>query len=709
MPMVAQMTPQRAAYGSWGSPLTIDAAVSTAAHLRELCADGDDLVWVESLPTQDDRRTVMRLRAGQVSELTPHPADVCSRVNEYGGGALDAQGGSVAWCDANGDTVCLLTPDGRRHVIAQGQHRYRFGGLRIVPQIPAVLAVREEASDEPGAQPTTTIVALPWPGTAATGVSGDVIVHGADFYSCPEYCPDGRLAWVEWNHPDMPWDASRIEVGELRVAGGRVSVRPTVHVAGGNDGPDRLVCAQHPRWLPDGRLTFMSDASGFWNLHLWDGTSTRPVHVDPQDFDVPTWQLDNHAYGLLDRSHVLASLRDDGMVYLATIDLDTGEVARAASVADVIAIACTDQSGTALVSRPAAPPALVRLSDDGTLVELRQAGTSPDPGATTIPRSLTFPGPAGPVQAWFYAPHNAGWCGLPDELPPLLVRSHGGPTGFASDAWSADIQFWTSRGIAVVDVNYSGSAGFGRAYRNRLWGQWGVLDVADCVAAVRAVVSVKLADPKRVAIAGGSAGGYTTLQALTTTDIFAAGMSSYGIGDLELLARDTHKFEARYLDRLVGPYPQGRDLYMERSPIHHLDQLRTPMLILQGTDDRVVPPEQAVTMADAVRAHRLPVALLMLDGEGHGFRKVSSRRTALAAQLSFLGQLFGFTPADSVPQLAIENFPPTPAEDGAAAAEPSRAARADASSEHDITETMPTIRFGGVGDPPPPPPRRSAA
>jgi dienelactone hydrolase len=703
------MVDRSAAYGSWQSPLTIDAALGTATQMRELCADGNDLVWLESVPTQDGRFTAMRRRAGSITELTPHPADVRARVDEYGGGAIDARGGSVAWCDDHDGTVCLLTPDGHRHVIARGQGRYRFGDLRIAPDIPAVLAVREES--RPDGAPATTIVALAWPGTPAeqTGSAGEVIVHGADFYACPEYSSDGRLAWVEWNLPDMPWDASQVEVGELRVASGRVSVRRIARVAGGggrDDAGDRLVCAQHPHWLPDGRLAFMSDASGYWNLHLWDGTGEHAVHNDPHDFDTPAWELGNASFGLLDHTHVLASLCDDGVVYLATIDLRTGEVARAASIARVDAIACATGTGYALIARPAGPPALVRLAGDGTLEVLRSAGPAPALEATSIPRSLTVTGPAGPVQAWFYGPTNTGWRGLPGERPPLLVRSHGGPTGLASDAWNADVQFWTSRGFAVVDVNYSGSAGFGRAYRNRLWGQWGVLDVADCVAAVRAVVSAHLADPARVAIAGGSAGGYTTLQALATTDVFAAGVSSYGIGDLELLARDTHKFESGYLDRLVGPYPDQRDLYVARSPIHHLDALHTPMLILQGTDDAVVPPAQAEAMAQAVRTRRLPLALRLFPGEGHGFRKVATRRAALAAQLSFFGQLFGFTPADDIDTLTIENLPVAAPRVPPPPVQASRAAPEDASG----TTAMPTrdgapardgVPARSAGDPPP--------
>jgi len=651
----------RAPYGSWPSPLTIEAALAVGADVRELCADGTDLVWIESVPEQDGRRTAMRLRHGRVDELTPLPIDVRNRVNEYGGGALHARGGSVAWCDDHDGSVWLLTPDGSRHRLAGGGDRYRFGDLRVAPELPAVLAVREEAV--PGAPSVTTIVALPWPGSsvareAGPEGAGEVVRQGADFYACPEPGPDGRLAWVEWNHPNMPWDASQVWIGTLRVTGGHVTVHQAARLAGGGERPETSVSAHHPVWLPDRRLAFMSDASGYWNLHLWDGQRVRAVHQDPYDFDWPAWQLGNHAFAMLDADLALVNLCDDGVVYLATIQLSSGLVTRAASVASVSAIASVGGTGYALVGRPTEAPALVRLTADGTLELVRQASVRlPPPAYTAVPRSISFTGQAGTVQAWYYPPTNPGWRGLERELPPLLVHSHGGPTGFAADAWQANVQFWTSRGLAVLDVNYSGSAGFGRAYRNRLWGRWGLLDVDDCIGAVRAVLETGLADAARVAISGGSAGGYTTLQALTSTDAFAAGVSSFGVGDLELLARDTHKFESHYLDRLVGPYPARRDLYLQRSPVYHLDALRTPMLILQGTIDRVVPPAQATALAQAVRDRGLPVALLLFEGEGHGFRKLASRRAALSAELSFYAQMFGFTPADQIEPLAIENLP----------------------------------------------------
>jgi len=682
-------------FGGWRSPLSIGAALAGDVEWHSLCADGDDLLWVETVAEQDGRSTLMRRRQGVVREVTAAPIDVRSRVNGYGGGAFHAAGGSVAWCDDHDNTVWLTTPDGVRHRLAVGADRYRFGDLRVAPDLPGVLAVREEALPD---GVTTAIVALPWPAGPTAGDSagmpadvGQVLCAGADFYACPEYAADGRLAWVEWTHPDMPWDASVLRVAQVRIAAGRITLDAAVRVAGGGTGdPHHRVSVQHPRWLPDRRLLFMSDASGYWNLHQWDGAVATAVHDDACDFDVPAWQLGNHAYAMLDDDLALVSLCDEGIVYIATVRLSTGEVARGASVAQVRAVAAVDGVGYALVTRPAAPPALVCLTEDGTVETVRQAnGLVPEPAWTAIPRSLTFTGRAGGVQAWFYPPTNGACQGPSGERPVLLVHCHGGPTGFASDAWQADIQFWTSRGFAYLDVNYSGSAGFGRAYRNRLWGQWGLLDVSDCVDAVHAVVALGLADPARVAIRGGSAGGYAVLQALTTTDVFAAGVSRYGVADLEMLARDTHKFESHYLDRLVGPYPDRRDLYVARSPLSHLDRLNTPMLLMQGTADQIVTPAQAASMADALRRRQAPVALLMFDGEGHGFRKLSSRRAALAAELSFYAQLFGFSPADQIDPVAIDNFPP--AAPGAPAApagtteppRPRRAAPPDDAPESD--------------------------
>lgn len=647
---------QSAPYGTWSSPITVDQVLSAKVGMHELHTDGSDLLWLQSVPEQDSRLTLLRRREDQVSELTAFPASVRSRVNEYGGGAWDVRAGVVVYCDNHDGAVRLRTADGDVHTVTVPSDRFRYGDLRVYPVEQLILAVREEFCG-PG-EPATTIVSLPWPRPGEQRAGGTVLVQGADFYACPELGPGSRLAWMQWHHPAMPWDASSIHVGRLTST---AQLHDVVQVAGGHAPVASGVSVQHPRWARDGSLLFMSDESGFWNLHRWDGNATAPVHHWPHDCDQPLWNLGNASYAQLDDDRVLISYCDNGRVWLGIVSLGNGTTRPLSQVADVDSVAAIGQGhGAAVVARPDGPMALLHIDPEANSEVLLAGptlpGDAPRNGGISIAQSIGFEGKHGPSQAWFYPPANEDFVAPPGERPPLIVHSHSGPTGFASNAYSAEVQFWTSRGFGYLDVNYSGSSRFGRAYRNRLLGQWGIADVDDCVDAVAAVLSAELADPKRVSIVGGSAGGYTTLQALVTTDTFTAGVSRYGVGDLELLQRDTHKFEAHYTEALVGPYPAAKDVFVERSPIHHVERLRTPMLIMQGTADKVVPPNQAVLMADAVRAHGLPVALLLFEGEGHGFRRISTRRRALEAELSFYAQLWGFSPADPVTLLTIDNL-----------------------------------------------------
>lgn len=634
--------PTVAPYGSWRSPIDIDATLSAGVDLAQLVADDDRFYWLESVPADDGRMTIMASNGGEAVEITPAPTNVRSRVQEYGGGAFHARQGHVAWVDdSQAGTVVLRKPTGETVALTTGDRACTYGDLRVHPDLEIVLAVREDHRGE--GEAITTIVSLPFGGGADT-----VLCEGADFYANPELNDDLQLAWFEWQHPSMPWDATTLKVGQFA----DMAVTDIRVITGG---PDAGISAQHPRWC-DAGLLFMSDASGYWNLHLWDGETTRAVHDDPFDFDSGVWVLGNAAYGVLG-DVVLCSFFENGVQFLATVKIDDGELTRLNSVAYATSIAARNGRAAAIVSWPAEAPAVVGLDAEGTTDIIRQVVASPDADYTSVARSLTFEGDAGTVQAWYYPPTNVDYTPPQGERPPLIVKTHGGPTSFAANSWNPTVQFWTSRGFAMLDVNYSGSTGFGRAYRERLKGQWGVIDVSDVINAVEAAVDAGLADPGRVSITGGSAGGYTTLQSLVVSDVFAAGVSSYGIGDLKLLISDTHKFEARYPEGLIGPWPEAEAVYAERSPINHVDQLSAPMLILQGLDDKVVPPNQAEAMADAVRTQGLPVALLMFEGEGHGFRKSATRRAALEAQLSFYAQLFGFTPADDVPTLQIENQP----------------------------------------------------
>jgi dipeptidyl aminopeptidase/acylaminoacyl peptidase len=469
-----------------------------------------------------------------------------------------------------------------------------------------------------------------------------VVASGADFYSQPAVSDDGRLAWFEWDHPDMPWDATRLVVAD---ADGRESVI----VAGS---PDES--AIYPAWAPDGSLLFCSDRSGYWNLHRWSAGDVTALHQDPYDCCPAPWVLGGAPYSVLDANHVIVSLWVDGLPRPGVVA--EGRHTPLPFDATSLSYGGSGSRTVALIGHADAPSELAVVDwHSGSVDTLRRSSDTTLP-FTSVAEEISWEGPEGRVYAWWYAPTNADAAAPEGALPPVIVKSHGGPTAFAYADFNLTSQFWTSRGVGVLDVNYGGSSHYGRVYRNRLWGQWGVVDVRDCVDAVRVVAERGLADPARIAIMGGSAGGYTTLQALVSSDMFSAGLSDYGVSDLSTLATDTHKFEAHYTDRLVAPWPEGKELYEERSPIHHLDRLRSPMLLQQGADDRVVPPSQARQMAEAVRAKGLPVALVMYEGEGHGFRRADTIVASLNAKLSFLGQVFGFEPAGDVPVLVIENI-----------------------------------------------------
>ena len=508
-----------------------------------------------------------------------------------------------------------------------------------------MLAVREDHSS--GAEPVNSIVALDLEGPNADG--GTVLCAGADFYSTPELSASGRLAWTQWNHPNMPWDSTTIMVGSLS---GR-TVEGSQSVAGG---PSES--AVQPRWLGE-KLIFISDRTNWWNPYLWSEGDVRPLCVTEAEFCAPQWTLGQRPYAIIDDDHLLCSINRSGEQGIAMLRISDGllhPVAGSGTAATSLDVG--GRSAAAVLNYPDRLAAVALLDlDQGSWTTIRSSAPMiMDAASVSYARPVSWPGEQGTVYGYFYPPTNARCTPPEDSLPPMITLSHGGPTGFAAPDFKVAYQFWTSRGIAILDVNYSGSAGFGRAYRDRLKGRWGVVDVQDCIAGAVAMGMQRLADPARLAIMGGSAGGFTTLAALTTTEAFAAGISQYGIADLEGMATDTHKFEARYLDSLIGPYPQDRALYIERSPIHHLDQLSAPILLLQGTDDKVVLPSQAEMLAEAARQKHLPVAMIMFEGEGHGFRRAETIKAATEAQLYFLGRILGFEPADRLASIPIDNL-----------------------------------------------------
>jgi len=632
-------------FGTWASPISVDALVTAVVGLSAVRVDGDHLYWLESHAHQGGRVGIWRraLAGGPASEVTPAPAYVRSRVCEYGGGEYAVRAGVVVYTDFRDGRVHRVTDSGTEPITPEGP--LRFGDLRVHPDRGVVLAVREDHSGD--GEPVHALVSLDLAGPNDDG--GTVLCAGADFYSTPELSPSGRLAWTEWHHPHMPWDASTVNVASLEPDG----VTSTTAVAGG---PGES--AMQPRWLGD-QLILLSDRTGWWNLYRAEPGGLHPLHVEDAEFGGPQWTLGQSPYAVLDDDRIVCAINRGGPQSLAILTVSTGELVPVADtgLADLAVATGRGLVAAVLAHRDRSPEVCLLDVDADSWTTVRSAAPATlPPEAVAVAEPVTWASAEGPVHGWLFPPTNPDYDAPPDRRPPLLVLSHGGPTGFANGAFSLGYQFWTSRGYAILDVNYGGSAGFGRAYRERLQGRWGIVDAQDCIDGAQAMVDQGRADPKRLVIRGGSAGGYTTLRALTTSDVFAAGISLFGVADLEALAADTHKFESRYLDGLVGPYPEARETYLDRSPITHADRIAAPLLLLQGTEDPVVPPAQSEAMAAAARAKGLPVALVMYDGEGHGFRRADTIIAATQAQLYFLGRVLGFTPADEVPPIPIDNL-----------------------------------------------------
>lgn len=643
-------TRKTAPYGSWASPITTELMTRGAVGLGQILLDGDIAYWTEQRPWEQGRTVLVRRDAdGTVRDLTPAPYNVRSKVHEYGGGAIAAGLGGAWFVDARDQRVYRAEGEGgaiRPLTTADGT---AYADLQLDAARERLIAVAEIPRE--GAEPENRLVAIGFDGTVAT------LAEGADFYAMPALSPAGdRLAWIEWRHPNMPWDGTDCHEATLDAAGGVATRR---HVAGGKD-----IAIFQPSYGPDGRLHYVSDESGYWNLYR-DGD--RPEHFKvAADFGLPHWQFGMRSYGFVDAETVLTAFAVEGDWQLGLFDLAARKLnplSLSGGWCVFDGVICRDGQAVFVAGRPGAPAAALKLDlASGRETVLRQASDLRlSEEAVSIARKVDFPtelpdGTAARAYGYFYAPASADFEAPAGEKPPLIVMSHGGPTGQTTAAFGLKVQFWTSRGFAVLDVNYGGSTGYGRAYRRRLNGAWGQVDVTDCAAGAQYLADEGLVDPKRLIAVGGSAGGYTTLAALTFRDVFSAGRSSYGIGDLETLARDTHKFESRYLDTLVGPWPEKAETYRARSPIHHTDGLNCPVIFLQGEEDKVVPPNQAEEMVAVLREKGLPVAYLLFEGEGHGFRRADSIKRAFEAELSFYAQLFGFEPADAIEPVEIENL-----------------------------------------------------
>lgn len=659
-------------YGSWPSPIDTElltvGSVGLGAPTAAQGADGPDdgaVYWLESRPSEKGRTVLVRAdsaaEGAAARDVTDAPFNVRNSVHEYGGGAYAVADSIVVFSNFADGRLYVIDGDSAPRPITPDlpERVLRYADLELDLPRRRLLCVRED--HRRGGECVNTIVSLELDGEG----EGDILVDGHDFVSSPRLSPDGhRLAWYTWEHPNMPWDSSTLWVGDAD--------NSDAHQVDGGDG----VSIADIGWLADGRLSWCSDRSGFWNLHV-EGESIYPVDADCAD---PAWVFGDRGWTQTgDGSIVIARHRPAGMVLARLTPTDAwhsdgpstahhtggGRPSKlyTATDIDVELAAAThlvaDGDCVLLVAGfRDRPSALVRIDPQGTLTEIRRAVAERlDPRYFSIAEPISWPTPDGArAHGFFYPPTNPDATAPATDSPPLIVLSHGGPTSESSPDLSLSLQYWTTRGFAVLDVNYGGSTGYGRPYRERLKSSWGIVDVDDCCSGARFLVAEGKVDPKRLAIRGGSAGGYTTLAALAFRDTFAAGVSKYGIGDLEALATDTHKFESRYLDGLVGDYPRDKQIYLDRSPIHHVDQLDCALLVLQGADDKVVPPAQSIEMADAVRAKGQPVAIKVYDGEGHGFRMADTVKDATESELVFYGKVFGFEPAGPLPALQIDNL-----------------------------------------------------
>ncbi|HEX6161832.1 MAG TPA: S9 family peptidase [Vicinamibacterales bacterium] len=609
----------------------------TAGGLRldQIQLDGDDVYWLEGRASEGGRNVIVRRSAaGEITDVTPALFNVRSRVHEYGGGAYSVHRRTIFFTNFADQRVYQQDPGGEPQAITDGPGSY--ADFRMDASRSRLIGVREHDD-------VNTIVAMPTFAEATVGKPGNTLVEGADFYSDPIVSPDGKfLAWLQWNHPNMPWDGTELWVAVFNADG---SVGSREKIAGGSD-----ESIFQPEWSPDGALFFVSDRTGWWNLYRWRGLSIEAVHPMEAEFGKPQWTFSMVTYAFVDENRIAATYTEGGRWKLALIDPNAKRFTPLDLPIEPVesiksrAAAGADTSIYFIGGSPTEPLAICRYSTGGKLQILRSSASDPIPRSwISVGEAVTFKAGDRDVHAFYYPPANPDVAAPPETYPPLIVVTHGGPTGATLDVLDPKVQFWTSRGFAVLDVNYSGSTGYGRPYRDRLKGQWGIVDVEDAVAGAQAMVAAKKADPQRLIIRGGSAGGYTTLAALTFHDTFKSGASYYGISDLEVLQQDTHKFEARYNDSLIGPYPAAKDVYRARSPIHFTDRLSCPIILFQGLEDKVVPPNQSEMMAEAVRKKGIKVKYVAFEGEQHGFRKAENIIRSLEEELAFYRDVFAIT------------------------------------------------------------------
>ncbi|MBD3309239.1 prolyl oligopeptidase family serine peptidase [candidate division KSB3 bacterium] len=637
-----------APYGAWKSPITSDLIAAGTIRLGQIVLDHGAIYWLEMRPAEGGRYVIVRQTPdGHVTDMTPPPLNARTRVHEYGGGAFTVAQGTIYFSNFSDQRLYRQTNDSEPQPITPEQDMRYADGV-VDSRRNRLIYVREDhtASDR---DPVNTIVSL----DPNVNNGGHILVAGHDFYSSPHISPDGNhLAWLSWDHPNMPWDGTELWGGTFQDDG---SLGQIVKIAGG-----RTESIFQPQWSPDGFLYFISDRTGWWNVYRWQSGRIEAVYPLEAEFGKPHWIFGQSTYGFRSSDQLICAYNTQGTWQLAELTISRRQLLPFEipyTAIDHVQVA--GEHVLFLGGSPTEATSVVRLDLTTKQTEVLRRSTSLEinQGYISEPETLEFPTERGlTAYGFFYAPYNKDYAAPADERPPLLVISHGGPTAATSTTLNFSTQYWTSRGFAVLDVNYGGSTGYGRAYRERLREQWGVVDVDDCINGAHYLVKAGKVDGARLAIRGGSAGGYTTLCALTFRDVFHVGASYFGVSDAMALAQETHKFESRYLDSLIGPLPEHRERYRARSPLYFTERLSCPIIFLQGLDDKIVPPNQAEMMVEALRAKGLPVAYITFEGEQHGFRQAHNIKRALDAELAFYAHIFHFSVADPIDPIPIENL-----------------------------------------------------
>jgi dipeptidyl aminopeptidase/acylaminoacyl peptidase len=643
-------SPKIAPFGSWKSPITSDLIVEGSVGLSQPLFEGDDIYWLEMRPKEAGRNVIIRRSAdGACTDVNPAPFNARTRVHEYGGGDYLVNKGIVYFSNFSDQRLYRQNGSSAPEALtAPGEMRYADACMDHARG--RLICVREDHT-RPNTEAVNSIVSI---FTEPGNEYGVVLIEGNDFYSTPRLSPDGtQLAWLTWNHPNMPWDGCELWVGEFGEDGKLATTR---WVAGG-----AAESIFQPEWSPDGVLYFASDRSGWWNLErITPDGGIENVYQSKAELGMPQWIFSMSSYAFASPETIVCSHIDQGVSTLSTVDVTTGKITPIDCLyTDIQFVRAADGQAVFRGGSPTDVAAIVRFDVGTRAFEILRKSNDLEvyPRYFSVPRAIEFPTEGGlTAHGFFYPPQNPDYRAPENEKPPLIVKSHGGPTAAASTALSLSVQYWTSRGFAVLDVNYGGSTGYGRQYRERLNKKWGLVDVDDCVNGARYLADRGEVDGDRLIITGGSAGGYTTLCALTFRNAFKAGASHFGISNTESMARDTHKYESQYLTGLLGPYPERRDIYYDRSPINFPERLSCPVIFFQGLEDKVVPPDQAETMVEAIRAKKIPVSYVAFAGEQHGFRQAKNIKRALDGELYFYSKVFGFDLAEPVEPVEIENL-----------------------------------------------------